>query len=77
MKKEKNLVEFLFLVLNFDAEVALVCLKSLVGGVSVCMFSWIRYFVSLAILFKYVLRFLVLNGYYEWGFFDIKLSEFS
>lgn len=23
------------------------------------------------------LRFLVLNGYYEWGFFDIKLSEFS
>jgi len=52
MKKEKNLVEFLFLVLNFDAEAVLVCLKSLVGGVSVCMFSWIP--VSQAILFKYV-----------------------
>ena len=53
MKRGKNRVEFLFLVLNFDAEAILVCLKSLVGGASVCMFSWILY-CKPSQIFKYV-----------------------
>lgn len=67
MKKEKNLVEFLFLVLNFDAEAVSVCLKSLVGGVSVCMFSWIPYCKPSHSL-QVCVRFLVLNEYLDGDF---------